>query len=442
MMRATEHASADAYVSEAQSYYRDACTHGFIPVNSVPSWLTSCETRAGLNAVLAAARARVQGWPHEAVSHWIMAYYVGIAQWPLEAARNAAQLAIAEAYVEESAALAYQRLGGRPTRFTAAELMSMDIPAPKWLVDGVLPEGTTLLAGKPKFGKSYLCLGLAYAVAAGGKALGHVQCEQADVLYLALEGGLAGLRGRVEKMAQGGDHVPKGLHFATEWPKGNAGLEALRDYFADRPNCKLLVIDTLKHLRQSDVSRSSMYQEDYEATSSISAVCTYYGVSAVIVHHASKKAVGDTEDILDLISGSTGLVAGVDNGAVLTSTPQGAVLAVRPRDLEEVSLAVERDPHLGTWRILGDATLHAASEQQRMILQALDECVEPPQAFELAQIVGLAPDTVRRQLHRMQTKTPPLVHRQGKAWARAAPSLQQQDDARTERTPSTRPSPF
>ncbi len=47
--------------------------------------------------------------------------------------------------------------------FTAAELLAMDLPEPRWAVEGLLPEGMNLLAGKPKLGKSWLALNLGNA---------------------------------------------------------------------------------------------------------------------------------------------------------------------------------------------------------------------------------------------------------------------------------------
>ena len=55
--------------------------------------------------------------------------------------------------------------------FTAESLMAMDFPEIIWVVPELLPTGAALLAGKPKFGKSWLALGLCAAVGYGGKAL-------------------------------------------------------------------------------------------------------------------------------------------------------------------------------------------------------------------------------------------------------------------------------
>jgi hypothetical protein len=64
------------------------------------------------------------------------------------------------------------RNGYAPSTFTAAELLAMELPEVRWIVPGLLPEGVTLLAGKPKLGKSWMALGIAIATAMGGVALG------------------------------------------------------------------------------------------------------------------------------------------------------------------------------------------------------------------------------------------------------------------------------
>jgi replication-associated recombination protein RarA len=57
--------------------------------------------------------------------------------------------------------------------FTAEELMAEDMPPVRWVVPQVLPEGVTLLAGKPKVGKSWMALAISLAVASGGPVFGN-----------------------------------------------------------------------------------------------------------------------------------------------------------------------------------------------------------------------------------------------------------------------------
>lgn len=394
--------------------------------------IQAAHTRDGLNLHRAAAELRAAGSSIARTYAACMAAALGdpaTTGEAFEVTDQAVRTAVERAFQPTSVAVALQASGGRPTRFTAAELVTMDIPPPVWVVEGVIPQGVTLLAGKPKFGKSFLALGISMALASGGTALGRVDIAQPrDVLYLFLEGGMAGLRKRLLDMSHGNAaDVPERLAFATDWPKGEAALDALRGYFEANPSCRFLVIDTLYHFRQSAETGKSLFNEDYNATSEITKICTWYGVSALIVHHASKKSAESTDDVLDLISGSTGLAAGVDSGAVLTNTSSGAVLAVRPRDLEEVQLALNRDLKTGLWTIEGDAGDRAASEMQRKILSIIRESHDPLRAHEIAQIAGIENQgTVRQQLHRMVNKTPPLVSKQGQCWVLASPTLGQQ----------------
>jgi hypothetical protein len=74
------------------------------------------------------------------------------------------------------------------------DLLAAELPAPKYAVEGLFPEGLTFMAGAPKLGKSWLGLGLRIAVASGGHALGKIAVTQGDVLYLALEDNARRLR--------------------------------------------------------------------------------------------------------------------------------------------------------------------------------------------------------------------------------------------------------
>jgi len=77
----------------------------------------------------------------------------------------------------------------RQGAITAAELQTKQFPPLRFVVPDLIPEGLTLLAGKPKVGKSWMVLDIAIAVASGRYTLGNLKPEQGDVLYLALEDG-------------------------------------------------------------------------------------------------------------------------------------------------------------------------------------------------------------------------------------------------------------
>ena len=71
-----------------------------------------------------------------------------------------------------------------PKTFTAFELEGRSFKEPDWIVERVLPDGTSILASRPKVGKSFLMTNIGLACASGGMALGKIQVSKRGVLYL------------------------------------------------------------------------------------------------------------------------------------------------------------------------------------------------------------------------------------------------------------------
>ena len=78
------------------------------------------------------------------------------------------------------------------------------------------------MAGAPKLGKSWLALSLGIAVGSGGVALGKIDVDQGDVLYLALEDNARRLQERL-RLLLNGDGAPAGLWIETAWPRLDDG---------------------------------------------------------------------------------------------------------------------------------------------------------------------------------------------------------------------------
>src|SRR5215210_415680 len=87
-----------------------------------------------------------------------------------------------------------------PTISSAADLRRKEFDPIRYVVPGFIAEGCTLLAGRPKLGKSWLMLDVGLAVAAGRICLGDTRCEQGDVLYLALEDNERRLQRRIDRV--------------------------------------------------------------------------------------------------------------------------------------------------------------------------------------------------------------------------------------------------
>ena len=285
---------------------------------------------------------------------------------------------------------------------TAARLLAEDLPPVKWAVPTMVPEGVTILAGKPKLGKSWLALGLCVSIAAGGYALDAKPVEGGSALYLGLEDNRRRLRGRLQKTL-GGRPAPEGLEVATEWPRmDEGGLEALDAWLNEHPDPRLIVIDTLARFKPRANGRRNAYDEDRDAVDPLAPLVAKHSVAILLVHHLRKLAAADP---LDEINSSTGLIAGVD-GALILKRDRGradAYLHVTGREIEEeAELALRWDQDLASWTLAGDADEYRQSEERRRIIALLKRADEPMQPKDIAESLGKNRATVRRLLQEMK----------------------------------------
>jgi len=149
---------------------------------------------------------------------------------------------------------------------TAAALQAKEFPAVSYVVPGLIPEGLTLLAGKPKIGKSWLGLDLCLAIAAGRFCLGDRRPIEGDVLYCALEDNPRRLQRRIDKLLGPSftETWPARLTLTTYWQRlDQGGVDDIADWLDSVPAGRFVVVDTLAAVRP--VKASQGYTEDYEA---------------------------------------------------------------------------------------------------------------------------------------------------------------------------------
>lgn len=287
------------------------------------------------------------------------------------------------------------------TSWNAADLLAARFPEPRWAVDGVIAEGCTILAGAPKLGKSWLVLGTAVAVATGGRALGRIPVEQGDALYLALEDTPRRLQSRLRLVLGANGPVPHRLDIGTEWPTlDEGGEERIRAWLDAHTDARLVAVDVLARIRPRTSVRADRYDADYHSVVALKQIADDYSVALVAVHHTRK---GASDDWIDGVSGTLGLVGAADSTVVLTRSrgAAGAVLKVTGRDVEEAEHALDFDPATATWKLLdGPASDYELSEQRRVILATVrDAAGIGPKA--IAEQTGLDYDLVRQTVRRM-----------------------------------------
>ncbi|MFF5229987.1 AAA family ATPase [Dactylosporangium sp. NPDC000521] len=318
---------------------------------------------------------------------------------PADPHDNGPHLRVVQA--EDADVLGAGRAPGRlKTAWTAADLMAMEFPPPRWAVPGILCEGVSLLCGPPKVGKSWLSLALGLAVASGGRAFDSIPVEGGPVLYLALEDTPRRLQSRIGTVLAG-QPAPAALTLATSCPPlTQGGDEAIGNWLDRNRNARMVIIDVFAKIRGTSAPGASAYDADYTAVSRIKKVADHYGVAVLMVHHIRKAG---TEDFLEAVSGTNG-IAGAADATLVLKRPRGeadGVLHVTGRDVDEAEYALAFQPASGAWTMLdGPAGDHAMGETRATIVRWLrGNPGSSPKV--IAEKTGIKPDLVKKTLQRM-----------------------------------------
>lgn len=248
---------------------------------------------------------------------------------------------------------------------SAPDLQKANLPPVKFLIEGILPDGTSLLTAASKIGKSWMVLHLGLCQAAGTPFMSH-KVNQCGVLYLALEDSLHRLQNRMNKILKG-KPAPEQFYFTTEAPKLDNGLlETLDAHLEQYPDTKLIIIDTLQKVRGQSLPREAAYAQDYREMETIKGHMDKRGVSVLFVHHNRK--MKDDDDPFNMISGTNGIMGAADTIWTITKarrTDEEATLHITGRDVEQSDTVIRFDKNSWTWKPVGEAGWLA--EQRAML---------------------------------------------------------------------------
>ena len=215
----------------------------------------------------------------------------------------------------------------------ADTLLSTPLRKTLFIVEGLIPQGLSVLSGASKIGKSWLMLWLGMQVARGN-SVWEFETHKCDVLYLCLEDTYVRIQNRLYQLA---DEAPSELRIATtSYQIGNGLEQQIEQYLSDFPNTKLVIIDTFQKVRDSrnTIGKSGMYAGDYDDITALKTISDKFGIAVVVVHHVRK--MKDANDPFNEVTGSTGITGAADTSFILKrsrSSEMGTLLATG-RDIE------------------------------------------------------------------------------------------------------------
>jgi hypothetical protein len=314
-----------------------------------------------------------------------------------------AQLIFAQAERGDCEAVASSADGQRWQKgsFTARELQRRTFPVLSYVLPGLIAEGVTILAGKPKVArKTWFMLDLGVGVANNTSVLGNIRPDHGDVLGIFLEDNDRRLQRRLDKLLPTfSGEWPERLTLKTSWPRLNeGGLEDIQAWCEAVAAPRLIIIDTLAKIRPISKGNAPPYETDYLALGDLQSMALERHIAIVVIHHLRK---ADADDVFDTVSGTHGLTGAADTTIIITRTGSGTVLHAIGRDIEETEKAIEFNADTCRYTILGEAAEVHRSDERKTILSVLRNAREPLSPKEIASGAGMKDGNVRFLLHKM-----------------------------------------
>ena len=291
--------------------------------------------------------------------------------------------------------------------YSAAELSSLELPPPDFLIEGILPEGIAMIGGAAKSGKTYLLLDMAICLASGTPFLGREVEKPLKVLYVYLEGGMRQVKKRIAQIRGESFIPPSNLFFIHQLPPLNAGGLPQLKKIAEELRPDVIIIDTWQLVRSPVNSKATAYEKEYAEFAGLrSQIFRGMGLRALILaHHFKQFRSGDITDPLSMLNGSAAIGGAVDTALLLFRDrgAETATLTIHGRDIEDAVVELVKTDPMGWKTSAGGRTIRlvAETEFQRALLSALETEENGLTAREVtARLPGKDYNSVHKQLDR------------------------------------------
>ncbi len=248
---------------------------------------------------------------------------------------------------------------------SALELINKDIPEPYFCVNNLISQGVSILAAPPKYRKSWLALLMCIQVAKGEDFLGF-KTNQSSTLYLALEDSNNRVKKRIKKILED-KKAPDNFYISVESNTlGNGLIQSLENYLKQKPDIKLIVIDTLQKVRGAKNNQNA-YVNDYQDLGVLKNFADKNSICLVIIHHLKKESKHN-ESVFNRISGTNGIFGAVDTALVLDGYDKivcQATLHITGRDVECDELLLQFNNENCQWQCIGNAEIQIEKQHRK-----------------------------------------------------------------------------
>jgi hypothetical protein len=287
-----------------------------------------------------------------------------------------------------------------PPIYGASDFHSREVPEIQYALSGFIPEGLTIMAAGRGVGKSTMSRAIAYAVATGTRFANSrfYLGNPGEVLLLSLEDGERQFKDKMACFLRGRP-FPDTLQYVFEWPRGDYGLEAVRNWIVRQESPRLVIIDT----RWKVLGGSKDYDCDRKIMEPWQDLCKQFpGVGIVLLDHTTKDDTKKKKSV-DSTYGSGGVTADADCriNAIREDNAKEIFLQFTGRALGEKRVCLTFDGRTQDyeWKDVELGKFHAARRRIIMALRLMPD--EPVTVAELAQHIGQNKINTKKMIYRM-----------------------------------------
>lgn len=209
------------------------------------------------------------------------------------------------------------------------ELIGMNFPTPKWLVERLIPhEAVTIISGAPASYKTFLTLEIALKVAGGEKVFGEFQTTQSPVLIIDEENHPRVLQERAKLLSQN-PNLPIFVASKNNFLLGEESVQKIIEYARDK-NVQLVIFDSFICIHDSDENVASEMRNVMKHLKDIA----NQGIAVIVIHHHRKNGKEKGNDSQD-IRGSSDIAAQVDCHLAVERKGKDASVTIQQKKLRE-----------------------------------------------------------------------------------------------------------
>ena len=239
--------------------------------------------------------------------------------------------------------------------YDVADMPTMDIKPPEFVIPGLLPVGLTVFAAPSKFGKSWACIDMCLAVSQGIPFWGFTT-NRCEAIYFDLEGDINNLNKRLQAL---GCQYPDGIHVADRnIPDLDHGfLDGLLATLYKFPESKLIIIDTIGRIRGGSKRGEDAYQTDTRLYKGLQEFAKKHNVAILCITHTKKCVNLDAyDDPFAAMQGSAGVIGVADCTWMIAGKRDDGekYFHLTGRSCEEMKATISFDQETKRWKLLGD----------------------------------------------------------------------------------------